>query len=646
MQPIVWTAPNDVVERSVTARFMRQQRVETYDQLVARSIAQPEWFWDAVVEFLGIPFDPRPTRVLDAHNGLPWTRWFVDGGINLAYACVDRWAAVQRTTTAIVEEREAGAVRSLTYGQLRDEVTRATSALRAAGVGPGDRVAIYLPMTIEAVVSFLAIARAGAIAVPIFSGFGAAAVATRLADAEAKLLVTCAAFERRGRAVDVLSIVRDALRAYAVPTTFVVGDVHGEDDVIAGMRTWADALAGAPDDGALQATDAETPVLLGYTSGTTGRPKGVVHVHGGFTVKVAQEAAFQTDIQPGDVVTWVSDMGWIMGPWTIVGALANGATLALYDGAPDAPDPGRLWRFVDRHRVSILGVSPSLVRGLKAHGDAPVVASDRSSLRVFGSTGEPWDPDAWHWLFSAVGNRRVPIVNLSGGTEVGACLLSVNLLQGLKPTSLGGPALGMHVDVVDDEGRSVRGEVGELVCRAAWPAMTRGLWRDPDRYLESYWGRWPDVWVHGDWASIDDDGFWYLHGRSDDTLNIAGKRIGPAEIEAVALRHPLVTGAAAIGVPDPQKGERLVLFATAPVADEGVTAELSDAVVREFGKPFRPEVRLVGDLPRTRSAKVVRRAIKAVALGEDPGDLSTLENPEALAALPLLTRSSESESDS
>ena len=280
------------------------------------------------------------------------------------------------------------------------------------------------------------------------------------------------------------------------------------------------------------ALDAEHPYLLAYTSGTTGRPKGALHVHGGFLVSIARETAYQTDVKRGDRVHFATDMGWIMGPWTVVGAGACGATIVFAEGA--RPPEDRLWRTVEDERVTMLGVSPTLVRALIPKGEP---RADTSTLKAIATTGEPWNPDPYLWLHERVGGGRTPIVNLSGGTEVGACFLSVCMAYPIKPVSLGFPALGEDMDVFDPEGRSVRGEVGELVCKRPWPGMTRGVWGDPDRYLETYWRRFPGVWTHGDWASVDEDGYWYLHGRSDDTLNIAGKRIGPAE-QSAAVAHP------------------------------------------------------------------------------------------------------------
>ncbi len=381
--------------------------------------------------------------------------------------------------------------------------------------------------------------------------------------------------------------------------------------------------------------EAEHPYLIAYTSGTTGKPKGAVHVQGGFLVKIASEVAYHANAGTDDRILFATDMGWIMGPWTVVGAGATGTAIVFAEGAPDHP-ADRLWRICEEERVSILGISPTLVRSLVPHGEELVRARDLSSLRAFVTTGEPWNPGPYGWLSEEVGLGRVPIVNISGGTEVGAAFLSCTPVEPIKECSLGFPSPGMAVDVVDADGAAVpAGEVGELVCRRPWPGMTRGFWQDDERYLETYWKRFPGVWVHGDWASVDEDGCWYLHGRSDDTLNIAGKRIGPAELESAAVSVPAVLEAAAVGVPHDVKGEVAWIFCvTSEPRDDRLAEEIADAVGGALGKAFRPErVVFVPSLPRTRSAKIVRRAVRAAALGADPGDLSSVENPDALAQI-------------
>lgn len=606
------------------ARFMAAHRIDSFDALVQRSIDDAPWFWDAVVRFLGIPFAAPYDEVLDTSAGIPWARWFAGGRTNVAAACVDRWAEATPEATAVVWEGEDGTERAWTYAELRARADALASHLEAQGIGEGDAVGIFLPMLPETVAACMAVAKLGAVFLPIFSGYGTEAIVVRLADAEAKALLTAARFHRRGRSIEMGAVAREAASRVPSIRTIVTA---GED--------WPQPRPDAPRY-PTRMVDSEHPLFIAYTSGTTGRPKGSVHVHGGFVVKVAEEAAFQFDSRADDRLFWLADFGWIMGPWEIVGALANGATVCLYDGAPDFPDVDRLWSFVERHRVTILGISPTLIRALLPHGDEPVTRHDLSSLRVLGSTGEPWNEDPWRWYFSVVGGGRCPVINISGGTEVGACFLSPHPVQPLTPMTLGGPALGMAVDVFDEHGRPVRGEVGELVCTKPWPGMTRGLYRDPERYIEVYWSRWPDVWVHGDWASIE-DGQWYLHGRSDDTIKVAGKRLGPAEVESALVSHPAVVEAAAVGLPNEVKGEELwgyVVLAPGVEPTTELRAELVAVVAQHLGKSFTPAgIRFTRALPKTRSAKVLRRAIRATALGADPGDLSSLEDPASIDAI-------------
>ena len=618
---IVWRPDEATVERANVTRLQRRAGASDYGTLVRRSCEEPEWFWPLVVDDLGLEFAQPWERVVDPSRGPEWTTWFVGGRLSIAHNCVHRWAKRRPDAVAAVGLGEDGSRRELTFAELSRDVTRLAEELAALGVEQGDRVAIFLPMSPEVAVASHAVAHLGAIQVPVFSGFAAPAVAQRLQASEAKVVITQRASTRRGRPVPMLEIVEQALEQAPSVKHVVLAPF---------------ALDERP--GALPAVqvDSETPYLLTYTSGTTGAPKGVVHVQGGFLVSIAREAAYQADVHEGDVMHFATDMGWIMGPWTLVGAGALGGTIVFAEGAPDWPTPDRLWRTVEAERVTSLGLSPTLARALLPHG-APT--ADLSSLRTFVTTGEPWNPEPYRWLFEDVGGARVPVINCSGGTEVGACFLSPTVASPIKACSVGGPALGMAMDVVDEHGASLvgTGEVGELVCRRPFPGMTRGFWRDPQKYIDTYWSRIPGVWVHGDWASVDADGFWFLHGRSDDTLNIAGKRIGPAELESAATDHPAVREAAAIGVPHAVKGETSWIFCCLlPGATPGtdLEREVSETVAARLGKAFAPDrVIFVEALPRTRSAKIVRRAVRATALGSDPGDLSSLENPESLEAI-------------
>ena len=639
MFDVVWRPSAEYIEGSNLKRLMDRQGIATFEELVERSTDDIEWYWTAVNEDLGFEWSKPYDKLIDDHQGIEWATWFNGGQINIAHNCVDRHATGPRSSkAAVIWEGEDGATRTVTYSQLSKEVAQLAGGLRSLGVGKGDAVGVYMPMSIEAVVAMLAVAKIGAIYLPIFSGFAASAITVRLEDAGAKVLIAADGFYRRGQVVEMKEIADEAAHAAHLSKTVIYKRIgrdvewHEKHDV-----WWHELVEGQPDSAETEDTEAEDVWMIAYTSGTTGKPKGSVHVHGGFLVKIASEVAYQVDLREDDILYWVTDMGWIMGQWETIGALANGGTVLLYEGAPNYPEADRVWDICERHGVTTLGISPTLVRALIPSGIEPVRKHDLSKIRIFGSTGEPWNPEPYMWLFNEVGGGRCPIINISGGTEVGACFLSPYPISDIKPISLKGPSLGMAVDVVDAEGNPVRGGVGELVCRKPWPGMTRGIWGNPDRYIETYWSRFPGMWCHGDWASIDEDGFWFLHGRSDDTLNIAGKRIGPAEFESVFVSHPSVMEAAAVGVEHEVKGETVwgfcVLTPDAVASDE-LVAELKKLVDDEIGKAFRPDkIYFVPELPRTRSAKILRRAIKAKALGKDPGDLTSLENPSALQAI-------------
>jgi len=613
----IWRPTDELVERANLTRLARRLGAGRYAELHLISVEEPERFWPAVVDDLGIEFSRPWDTVVDVSRGPEWATWFVGGRVNVARACVHRWAAERPDEEALVWQSEDGRRESLSWAETSRQVTQLAEALVELGIEPGDRVAIFMPMCPAVAVASHACAHVGAVQVPIFSGFAAPAIASRLEDSGAKV-VLCADWSlRRGKRIEMRRTLDEAGQ-------------FGVEHVVEWSRetaSWPELVARQPGTLPPLEVDSEAPYLLAYTSGTTGRPKGALHVQGGFLVSIAREAAYQTDLKRGDRVHFATDMGWIMAPWTIVGAGAAGAAVVLAEGAPDWP-ADRLWRLVESERVTMLGLSPTLVRALIPHGDP---TADLSALKVFCTTGEPWNPDPYRWLHERVGGSRVPIVNISGGTEVGACFLSTCITEPLKPVALGFPALGADLDVVDPEGNPLRGEVGELVCRRPWPGMTRGIWRDDERYLDTYWRRFPGVWTHGDWASVDEDGYWFLHGRSDDTLNIAGKRIGPAELESAAIGSGIVAEAAAIGVPHEVKGETAWIVCVALPGAEPDAARVAGAVADALGKAFAPErVVWVTALPKTRSAKIVRRAVRASALGRDPGDLSSLENPESL----------------
>lgn len=643
---IIWKPTPEYIKHANLTAFMRLYGIKDFDQLMQRSTSDVAWFTDAVLKFLDIQFYEPYSKVVDLSEGIQFPIWCVDGKMNIVHNCVDkRQSSMVSDQLSVVWEGEEGATRSLTYKELYKEVNQAANALRSLGLGKGDAIGIFMPMTPEIVIALLAIAKIGGIILPLFSGYGAGAIVSRMLDADAKALFAADGAFRRGKAVEMKSIADEAAEQIPTLKRMIVLKRTGQDiNMKEGRDHWWHALiAPQPDSASTEITDAEDPLMIIYTSGTTGKPKGALHTHCGFPVKAAQDMAFGTDVHGGsssdsvsrpDVIYWMTDMGWMMGPWLVFGSLLLGATLFLYDGAPDFPAPNRPWELVEKHKINQMGVSPTLIRSLIPHGDEHFKKHDLSSLKCFASTGEPWNPDPWLWLFEKVGEGKRPIINYSGGTEISGGIVMGNPLLPLKPCAFSAPCPGMDADVLDENGKPARNAVGELVIKAPWIGMTRGFWKDQQRYLDAYWSRWENVWVHGDFAAIDKDGMWYILGRSDDTIKIAGKRLGPAEVESILVRHADIVEAAAIGAQHAVKGSELVLFAvTKPgvVGSDVLRQQLHEMVVAEMGKPLAPKsILFVSDLPKTRNAKVMRRMIRAAYLGLDLGDTSSLVNPGAV----------------
>ena len=651
---VVHEPSREFVESTNVHAFMESYGIGSYEELIERTTTDlgdgesgVDWFWDELVDYLGIEFYEPYEAVRDDTDGPQFSEWYPGGKLNLAHNVLDRHAAVdseRRNTVATIWEGEDGEVRELTYHELHRQASQVASALEARGVATGDTVALYMPMVPEVVSILYGCFKVGAIAVPIFSGFGVDATATRIEDSEPRVLFTGDGFLRRGDPVLLKESADEAIEeAGHVEHTIVYDRLGSSED---GEIPWTDrdewfheAVGTAADDYESKSLPADQESMLLYSSGTTGRPKGIVHTHAGVGVQCPKELHFGMDLRPADRFFWVSDIGWMMGPWTLIGNHTFGNTVFMYEGAPDHPEPDRFWKQIDRHGLTVFGISPTAIRALRKHGDEWVEGHDLSSLRLLGSTGEPWDPESWLWFHEVIGRGEAPIINISGGTEICGCFLMPLPTQPLKPCTLGGPGLGMSIDIVDFDGESVRdrNERGLLVARDSCPSMTKSLWSGDERYLTEYWSRFEDLWNHGDFAQQDEDGFWFLHGRADDALNVAGRKVGPAEIEGVLIEHDAVNQAVAVGVPDDTTGTAVIAYVVLEPGvepSEDLREELRAVVGSKHGKPFRPrELLFVDAFPKTQSGKIIRRAIAAVYTDEDPGDLSSMENPEALEAL-------------
>jgi acetyl-CoA synthetase len=607
----VWKPSREWIEKTNVWRFMQRLGFDDREAFLRFSRDQSERFWDELMREMRVEWFEPYRQVMDTSRGPEWAQWFVGGRLNIAHNCLDRWADSGRV--ACIWESESGETRSIAFGELRDEANRVANGLVARGLEPGDRVAVCIPMVPEILPILYGCWKAGITVVPIFAGFGAGAIAARIEDSGARLLFTTDCLMRRGKRLPLAEKMPGAI-----------------DRIIVGSPAWRQFLAEQPASFPTASLDAEHRALMLYTSGTTGKPKGVVHTHAGCLAQMGKEIWLAFDHQPDDRFFWLSDIGWMMGPWSILGNHLFGGTIFLYDGAPDYPTPMRLWEMIGRHRITTFGLSPTAIRMLiKDAEELPPMPS----LRILGSTGEPWDEKSWLCYFERVGGGRCPIINISGGTEIVGSFLFPLPTQELKPCTLGAPAPGMATEVVDENGLPVRGRMGYLVCTAPAPSMTRGIWNDPQRYLDTYWSRFPGMWYHGDWASVDEDGHWFLHGRADESMNIAGRKVGPAEVEEAIMRHPGVAEAAVIGVPDGLKGEAIVGYVVPQAGAKVDAALVCSTVVQELGPAFRPrEVVVTAELPKTQSGKIVRRLLRQRYLGERLGDLSTVANPGALAS--------------
>ncbi|WP_256669867.1 AMP-binding protein [Pseudomonas sp. OIL-1] len=634
----VWTPTADMIQKTRLHQWMQAEGETDYERFLERSTNDPKWFAQALEQRLGIVWDKPYDTALNDAGGIKHPEWYAGGRLNILRSTLERWAddPQQAGCQALIWEGEDGEVREISYGELAQQVNNVAQGLSELGVKTGDRVAVYMPMLVETVVALLAIIKLGAIFTPAFSGYGAEALAARINASGAKALITADGFLRRGKVIRMKEEADRAADLCPGLEQMVVVRRLGRE-VQWNPRDVDFASVQACDGSQCQTAvvDSQSPMMIIYTSGTTGKPKGAVHTHAGFPLKAALDVGLCMDVGQNDRLFWISDMGWLTGPVVVFGGLINGACAVLYEGSPDYPQADRVWQIGARHQATHIGVSPTLVRSLMQHGDAVAQNHDLSALKAFASTGEPWNPEPWMWLFDVVGQGRYPIINYAGGTEIGGGILSNVLLKPISPITFNSRMPGMAAEIRDTEGNPVEQVLGELALAKPWIGMTRSFWQEPERYENSYFDRFPDTWVHGDWAIRDEEGFWTITGRSDDTLNVAGKRIGPAEMESILVSHPQVLEAGAIGVPDEIKGEAPVCFVVLHPGTQqspDLEAELFELLGSRLGKAMRPKrLHYVSELPKTKNGKVMRRVIRSAYLGLEAGDLSSMDNPSALS---------------
>jgi acetyl-CoA synthetase len=628
-------------ENSNIYKFMKKYNISSLDDLSEKSSKDLEWFWREVEKYIGIVWDKPYEKVLDLSDGIPWSRWFVGGKTNIYASTVEKFSKLTPNKVAYTFVSEDGIISNTTYMELNKKVCKLANSLKSLGVKKGDVIAIYLPMIEESILAILASAKIGAVQTVIFSGYSSESLQIRLQDCNAKILFVSDGFQRKGKLISQKNTVDTATKNTNIEKIIVVPykgiDVYKNSEQIV---FYQDLILSQPDSCPTEITDSEDTLFILYTSGTTGKPKGVVHVHGGFSVFAGHQAAFLIDTTQNDVILWPADIGWITGlVWNVYGLLIRGATAVLYDGAIDYPNFNRIWNMLSDHKATIFGISPTAVRLFKKNNVEPLKLGSLDNIKNIPTTGEPLDEDSWRWLFEKVGNKKIPIMNLSGGTEIGGAMLSVFPGMKLKPSTVGIPCPGITLDVYDGDGNSIRKKDGFLVIKSPWPAMTKGLLNDDKRYLETYWSRFENIWFHGDYVFVDDDGLWYMKGRADDVINVSGHRMSTAEIEHAAISHEKISDAAAIAIPDDITGEAIILFV---VPEEktysGLDIEISNYVSEKIGKLAKPKmVHVLSDLPKTRTGKIMRRLLKSKLLGLNMGDLSSLENAHVLEEIPKLS---------
>ena len=621
-------------------RFMQKHKISTLDELSKKAKSDLDWYWESVSDDIGIVWDKKYSTVLDTTHGNAWPKWFVDGHTNIAKSSLEKFANQTPEKIAYYFVNESERSSSVSYLQLDKEVNKLSNSLKKLGLQKGDVVGIFMPMIKEAIVAILACAKIGAIQTVIFSGYSSDSLQIRLQDCKAKILFTSNGFKRKGKDVSQKNIVLDAIRNTSIEKVVVAEYENIDSYSDSKFITYSELISNQSESYESEIMNSEDSLFILYTSGTTGNPKGVVHSHGGFSVFAGHQASYLIDFTPEDTLFWPADIGWITGlVWNVYGMLMIGGTSVLYNGALDYPDHLRIWKLLEKYNATIFGISPTAVRMFKKNNIEPRTFANLDKIKNIPTTGEPIDEDSWHWLFDKVGNKKIPIMNLSGGTEIGGAMISVFPGMRLKPSTVGIPCPGIDLDIFDDAKNSIRDEKGYLVIKSPWPAMTKGLLNDDQRYLDTYWSRFDNVWFHGDYVLCDNDGLWYMLGRVDDVINVSGHRLSTAEIEQTVIAHEKISDAASISIDDEITGEAIVIFVVLEdqYKNQDIQKEITSYVTEKIGKVARPKhVCVISELPKTRTGKIMRRLLKAKSTGKPLGDTSSLENPSVLDEISIL----------
>lgn len=642
MSDFVFTPSEEQIKNSNIQSFMNKHEISSLTELSYKAKTNLDWYWKAVGEDIGIIWDKNYEKTSDFSKGYPWAKWFVGGKTNIIKSSVEKFSKKIPEKIAYYFVSEDSTKSKISYKDLETNINKLANGMKSLGVKKGDVVAIYMPMIKESIITILACAKIGAIQTVIFSGYSSESLKIRLQDCNAKILFVSDGFQRKGKKISQKPAVDEAIKDANIEKTIVVNykgvDSYEKSD---SLVFYYELISNQSDSCVTEIMDSEDPLFILYTSGTTGKPKGVIHSHGGFSVFAGHQAAYLIDIHQNDILFWPADIGWITGlVWNVYGLLEMGSSAVIYDGAIDWPDYNIIWNLLDEYEATIFGISPTAVRLFKKNNVEPLKSHNLEKIRNIPTTGEPIDEESWWWLFEKVGKKRIPIMNLSGGTEIGGALLSVFPGMRLKPTTVGIPCPGIDLDVFDDDGNSVKNKNGYLVVKAPWPGMTNSLLNDDKRYIETYWSRFENVWFHGDYVLVDEDGLWYMHGRVDDVINISGHRLSTAEIEQCVISNPKISDAASISIPDEITGEAIIIFVVPELQfkNENLENEISKFISEKIGKVARPKkILILSDLPKTRTGKIMRRLLKSKLLGNALGDLSSLENPQILDEIPKLS---------